>query len=134
MTAGLPCYCSHIQSHSLPLFLPSAMTIDNHQEPSSNKHQIKPLPYPEVTYALNYILFMLHRIFLHQEKQTPPEELHSKDPMRSKTIRVGRFRPSHPDWAVTPVRGVFHAGRSPGVPPSLCRVPLQPSVAVGSPW
>jgi len=55
---------SHSKSHSFSLFSSSAMTIDNHQEPSSNKYQIKPSPYPEVTYALNYLLFILRRILL----------------------------------------------------------------------
>lgn len=57
---------SHSKSHSFSLFSSSAMTIDNHQEPSSNKYQIKSLPYSEVTYALNYLLLILHGILLLQ--------------------------------------------------------------------
>lgn len=55
---------SHSKSHLFSLFSSNAMTIDSHQEPASNKYQIKPLSYPEVTYALNYLLFILHRILL----------------------------------------------------------------------
>lgn len=55
---------SHSKSHSFSLLSSNAMTIDNHQEPSSNKYQIKPFPYTEVTYALNYLLFILLRIVL----------------------------------------------------------------------
>lgn len=52
---------SHSESHSSSLFSSNAVTIDNHQEPASNKYQITPLPHPEVTYALNYLLFILHK-------------------------------------------------------------------------
>lgn len=55
---------SHSKSYSFSLFSSNAMTIDSHQESASNKYQIKPLSYPEVTYALNYLLFILHRILL----------------------------------------------------------------------
>lgn len=55
---------SHSKSYPFSLFSSNGMTIDSHQESASNKYQIKPFSYPEVTYALNYLLFILHRILL----------------------------------------------------------------------